>query len=85
MLRAQLPPRRALNRAIFRGARIESRTRHHVKLRRGARQTTVPFFGDELPAAIVERIQRDLRIDFARSPHARPRPRTRRKSPEAQP
>jgi predicted RNase H-like HicB family nuclease len=34
---------------VFRGARVELRTRHHLKLRRGDRTTTMPMYGDRRP------------------------------------
>jgi predicted RNA binding protein YcfA (HicA-like mRNA interferase family) len=61
-----LTPRQAVNRAVFRGARVERRTRHHVTLRRGARRTTVPLFGDVVPRGTIRRIERDLGIDLQR-------------------
>lgn len=59
-------PREVVNRAVFRGARVERRTRHHVRLRRGVRRTTVPMYGDLVPPGIVRRIERDLGIDLER-------------------
>jgi hypothetical protein len=51
---------------VFRGARVELRTRHHVKLRRGERTTTMPMYGDRVPQSILRRIERDLDIDLNR-------------------
>lgn len=70
MLERPMMPREALSRALFRGARIVARGPHHYRLRRGGRSTTIPMVGGQLPVSIVVRIQRDLDIDFRRSPHA---------------
>ena len=51
---------------VFRGARVELRTRHHVKLRLGDRTTTMPMYGDRVPRSILRRIERDLGIDLSR-------------------
>jgi hypothetical protein len=59
-------PRQVVNRAVFRGARVERRTRHHLVLRRGARRTTVPLYGDVVPGGTIRRIERDLAIDLRR-------------------
>ena len=66
-----MTPREALNRALTRGAHIERRTRHHVKLRRGHRATTIPFYAGHLPDALVADVQRDLGVDFRRGVKAR--------------
>ena len=59
-------PRQVVNRAVFRGARVERRTRHHVRLRRGLRRSTVPLYGDVVPRGTILRIERDLGIDLRR-------------------
>lgn len=79
----ELTPREVFNRAAFRGARIERRSRYHVLVRLGRRRTTIPTFGDVVPRPNVQRIQGDLRIDLARPirlserKHTRKRPETR--------
>jgi len=70
MLERPMTSREALSRALFRGARIAARGPHHYRLRRGSRSTTIPMVGGQLPVSIVVPIQRDLDIDFRRSPHA---------------
>lgn len=87
----ELTPREVFNRAAFRGARIERRSRYHVLVRLGRRRTTIPTFGDVVPRPTVQRIQGDLRIDLARPirlserKQPRKRPETRGPTIRAQP
>ena len=58
-------PRQLVRRALFRGARIHARSKNHLILSYGPRLTTVPLFGDVVPGATVDQVQRDLGLDLA--------------------
>jgi hypothetical protein len=73
-----MTPREVLNRALFRGARIEHRTLHHIRLELGGRRTTVPMYGELVPVRTIRRIEVDLGLDLKRPIRAHERAARRR-------